>query len=76
MTNHIVEIDGDEAHTYVLMQVLNMSMGGIYRGRAIRTSEGWRIDEFQLEERTFEEAAARLTAHIAKIDGSAPVGSD
>jgi hypothetical protein len=76
MTHHIVEIDGDEAHTHTLMHVLNMSMGGIYRGRAIRTSEGWRIDEFQLEERTFEEAAARLTAHIAKIDGSAPVASD
>jgi len=72
MTNHIVDIDGDEAHTQTLMHVLNMSMGGIYRGHAVRTPEGWRIDHFQLEERTFDEAAARLTAHIEKIDGSVP----
>ena len=69
MTNHIVDINGDEANTRTLMHVLNMSMGGIYRGHALRTAEGWRIDHFQLEERSFEEAAARLTAHMEKIDG-------
>jgi len=70
MTNHIVDIDGDQATTYTLMHVLNMSMGGIYRGHAIRTPEGWRIDRFQLEERSFDEAAARLTAHMETVDAT------
>ena len=75
MTNHIVEIDGDEAHTQTLMHVLNMSMGGIYRGHILRTPQGWRIDHFELEERSFDAAAARLTAHIEKVDGSRPEAS-
>jgi alkylhydroperoxidase/carboxymuconolactone decarboxylase family protein YurZ len=68
MTNHLVDIDGDEARTQTLMHVLNMSMGGIYRGHAVRTKKGWRLDRFSLEERTFDEAAARLTAHMQKFD--------
>jgi hypothetical protein len=70
MTNHLVDIEGDEARTHTLMHVLNMSMGGIYRGHAVRTAEGWRFDHFQLEERTFDEAAGRLMAHMAQVDGS------
>ena len=74
MTNHLVDVDGDEARTHTLMHVLNMSMGGIYRGRAVRTPEGWRIDRFQLEERTFDEAAGRLMAHMAQVDGATAAG--
>lgn len=69
MTNHRIELFGDEAETETLMQVLHMSMGGIYRGHAIRTAEGWRFDRFRLEERSFEEAAARLTAHMTAVQG-------
>ncbi|MBY0399973.1 nuclear transport factor 2 family protein, partial [Myxococcota bacterium] len=61
MTNHRIELEGDEARTETLMQVLHISMGGIYRGHAVRTKDGWRLDRFALEERSFEEAAARLT---------------
>ena len=39
MTNHRIELAGDEARTETLMQVLHMSMGGIYRGHAVRTLE-------------------------------------
>jgi len=68
MTNHRIELAGDEAQTETLMQVLHMSMGGIYRGHAVRTPAGWRFDRFSLEERSFEEAAARLEAHMRAVD--------
>jgi alkylhydroperoxidase/carboxymuconolactone decarboxylase family protein YurZ len=68
MTNHRIELDGDEARTETLMQVLHISMGGIYRGHAVRTKAGWRLDRFDLEERSFEEAAARLTAHMQAVE--------
>lgn len=69
MTNHRIELDGDEASTETLMQVLHIAMGGIYRGHAVRTKAGWRFDRFTLEERSFEEAAARLTAHMQAVEG-------
>lgn len=74
MTNHRIELDGDEARTETLMQVLHLSMGGIYRGHAVRTKAGWRFDRFALEERSFDEAAARLQAHMQAIDsgGASP----
>ena len=68
MTNHRIELDGDEARTETLMQVLHISMGGIYRGHAVRTKAGWRFDRFSLEERSFDEAAARLQAHMHAVE--------
>ena len=68
MTNHRIVLAGDEAATETLMQVLHMSMGGIYRGHAVRTGAGWRFDRFSLEERSFDAAAARLTAHMTAIE--------
>lgn len=68
MTNHRIALAGDEATTETLMQVLHISMGGIYRGHAVRTKAGWRFDRFSLEERSFEEAAARLTAHMQAVE--------
>jgi hypothetical protein len=70
MTNHLVDVEGDEARTHTLMHVLNMPMGGIYQGHAVRTPEGWRFDHFQLEERSFEEAAGRLISHMEKFDAA------
>lgn len=72
MTNHRIELAGDEATTETLMQVLHMSMGGIYRGHAVRTRVGWRFDRFSLEERSFEEAAARLSAHMRAVESGQP----
>lgn len=72
MTNHRIELDGDEATTETLMQVLHLSMGGIYRGHAVRTKAGWRFDRFRLEERSFDEAADRLTAHMRAVESGLP----
>ena len=72
MTNHVVEVDGDEARTQTLMHVLNMGIGGVYRGHAVRTAEGWRLARLTLEERSFDEAADRLRAHIDSIDSAGP----
>lgn len=72
MTNHRIELDGDEARTETLMQVLHMSMGGVYRGHAVRTPAGWRFDRFRLEERSFDEAAGRLIAHMTAVEHGAP----
>lgn len=72
MTNHRISLDGDEARTETLMQVLHMSMGGVYRGHAVRTPAGWRFDRFQLEERSFDEAAGRLIAHMTAVEHGAP----
>lgn len=71
MTNHRIALDGDEARTETLMQVLHMSMGGVYRGHAVRTQEGWRFDQFRLEERSFDEAAGRLIAHMQAVESGA-----
>ncbi len=68
MTNHRIELEGDEARTETLMQVLHMSMGGVYRGHAVRTRDGWRFDRFRLEERSFDEAAGRLIAHMEAVE--------
>ncbi|MEZ4333341.1 MAG: nuclear transport factor 2 family protein [Myxococcota bacterium] len=72
MTNHRIALDGDAATTETLMQVLHLSMGGVYRGHAVRTPAGWRFDRFTLEERSFDEAAARLTAHMTAVERGEP----
>ncbi len=72
MTNHRIVLDGDEARTETLMQVLHMSMGGVYRGDAVRTPAGWRFARFRLEERSFDEAAGRLIAHMTAVESGTP----
>lgn len=64
MTNHLVELSGDEAETRSYMHVLNMSMGGIYTCRCRRTDAGWRIEHLRLEERTFDAVAEKLRSHM------------
>jgi len=43
-------------------------MGGVYDTQAVRTPAGWRIQRLRLDERRFEEAAARLEAHMSRVD--------
>lgn len=64
MSNHLSDVDGDRATTSTYMHVLHLPMGGIYHGEAVRTPQGWRLVRLRLEERTFEEAAGRLQAHM------------
>ncbi len=69
MTNHLVELAGDRAHTRSYMHVLNLGMGGIYKCRCRRTDEGWRIEHLELEERTFGDVAETLRSHMRAISG-------
>jgi len=68
MSNHVVDLDGDRARVRTSMHVLHMPMGGIYDAQAVRTPKGWRIQKFRLDERRFEDAAARLQAHMSRVD--------
>jgi hypothetical protein len=69
MGNHVIDVDRDRARVRTTMHVLHMPMGGVYDAEAVRTPEGWRIRKFRLDERRFEEAAGRLQAHMARVDG-------
>lgn len=68
MSNHVIDLDGDRARVRTYMHVLHMPMGGVYHCDAVRTPAGWRIRKLRLEERTFDEAAARLRAHMTSVD--------
>jgi len=68
MSNHVIDLDGDRARVRTCMHVMHMAMGGVYAAQAVRTPEGWRIQRLRLDERRFEEAAARLEAHMTRVD--------
>ena len=69
LSNQLVELRGDTARTLTYMHVLHLPMGGIYHGEAVRTPDGWRLRRLRLEERSFEEAAGRLQAHMQAVAG-------
>jgi hypothetical protein len=71
MSNHVVDLDGDRARIRTCMHVMHMPMGGVYDAQAVRTPAGWRLRHLRLDERRFEEAAERLMAHMARVDGGA-----
>ena len=68
MSNHVIDVDGDEARVLTYMHVLHMGMGGIYTASAVRTARGWRIRRFRLDERRFDAAAERLRAHMSRVE--------
>ena len=68
MSNHVIDLDGDRARVRTCMHVMHMAMGGVYDTQAARTPAGWRIQRLRLDERRFEEAAARLEAHMTRVD--------
>jgi hypothetical protein len=70
MGNHVVDLDGDRARIRTTMHVMHMPMGGVYDAQAVRTSAGWRFERFKLDERQFDAAAARLLAHMARVNAS------
>jgi len=51
MHNHVVEIDGDDAHMRNYMHNTNSSIAGIYETEAHRTADGWRLTRLRLDER-------------------------
>lgn len=50
-----VTVDGDEAHLRANVQAThvtspaNVTVGGVYRDRLVRTPDGWRIDHHELQ---------------------------
>jgi hypothetical protein len=69
MTNHLINITGDEGTAVVHNHVLNVGMGGVYHTRVRRTDQGWRIYDLRFEVRYFEEVAQRMNGHMVDSDG-------
>ena len=60
MTNHLIEVHGDEADIVSHNHVLNIPQGGHYTSHARRTAQGWRIDRFTFQNRLFQDMAAKM----------------
>jgi hypothetical protein len=60
MTNHVIEVTGDEAEIVSHNTVLNLPIGGYYRSHARRTPAGWRLDRFHFSWRDYGDMAARM----------------
>lgn len=60
MTNHLIDVDGDEANIVSHNHVLNLPQGGRYSSHARRTPEGWRIDRFTFENRLYQDMARKM----------------
>lgn len=57
MSNHLIEIDGDQARLRYYMHNRPMAAGGVYYVTATRTPEGWRISRLRLEEQIWKPTA-------------------
>jgi hypothetical protein len=57
MSNHLIEIDGDEARLRYYMHNRPLAAGGVYYADAVRTKDGWRIARLRLEEQTWKPEA-------------------
>ena len=57
MSNHLIEVDGDEARMRYYMHNRPMAAGGVYYVAAVRTSQGWRISDLRLEEQIWKPTA-------------------
>ena len=60
MTNHLIEVHGDEADIVSHNHVLNIPQGGHYTSHARRTPQGWRIDRFTFQNRLFQDMAKKM----------------
>ena len=60
MTNHLIEVHGDEADIVSHNHVLNIPQGGHYTSHARRTPAGWRIDRFKFQNRLFHDMARKM----------------
>ena len=57
MSNHLIEIDGDEARLRYYMHNRPLAAGGVYYADAVRTAKGWRVARLRLEEQTWKPEA-------------------
>ena len=60
MTNHLIDVHGDEADIVSHNHVLNIPQGGHYTSHARRTPAGWRIDRFKFQNRLFQDMARKM----------------
>jgi hypothetical protein len=60
MTNHLIDVDGDEAEIASHNHVLNIPQGAYYKSHARRTSAGWRIDRFVFQNRLYHDMAKKM----------------
>ena len=60
MTNHLIDLRGDEADIVSHNHVLNVPQGGRYESHARRTPEGWRIDRFTFQNRLYHDMAKKM----------------
>jgi SnoaL-like domain len=60
MTNHWVEVHGDEADIISHSTVLNLPVGGYLTTHALRTPPGWRFDSLHYEYRSYFGVAKAL----------------
>jgi hypothetical protein len=79
MTNHVVDVAGDEADIVSHNTVLNLPIGGHYRSHARRTPDGWRLDRFVFSWRDyaamtrkmgFEPAAPSTSPAVQQVRGA------
>jgi hypothetical protein len=52
MTNHLIHLDGDVAHTRTYMHVLSTVFSGLYCCTCARTEHGWRIKNYRFRVHT------------------------
>ena len=60
MTNHLIDLRGDEADIASHNHVLNIPQGGYYKSHARRTPDGWRIDRFIFQNRLYHDMAKKM----------------
>ena len=60
MTNHLIDLRGDEADIVSHNHVLNIPQGGRYESHARRTPTGWRIDRFTFQNRLYHDMAKKM----------------
>lgn len=73
MTNHLIQLDGDVAHTRTYMHVLSTEFSGLYCCVCVRTKQGWRIDNYRFVVHTRARPANALSlcgAHAQAVEAT------
>lgn len=67
MTNHLIDVNGDEATMRVYMHNRTMAAGGVYYIDAVRTKDGWRVKNFRLEEQMWKPEAYKTGPEAERL---------
>ena len=66
MTNHLIELHGDVAHTRTYMHVNAPHFSGLYRCTCVRTDHGWRIKYYEFILHTVERPTTKKVAQTGE----------